>query len=195
MTAKILIPVLLFALAPRVLGQELPLSIQAPTKAIQVGDYPKFIVTIRNQGETPRMLVLPGDGSECKWRTPVIGWSVLSAESPEQKHPQAPPLSRGARCGDINAIKLIEVFILQPGESRQLGEWIGHPGFVEPGKFRVVFYYENIPTLKVSGIPLGNHETGVLQKIKQSYACRLISNEIIVDVLPKKNPGFPEVVK
>jgi len=56
--------------ASSALGQELAVSIQGPTEAIHVGEYPKFGVAIKNQGSKPRTPVLPGDGSECKWRTP-----------------------------------------------------------------------------------------------------------------------------
>ena len=77
------------------------------------------------------------------------------------------------------------MFTLQASESKQLGEWVGQPSLAVPGKYRVVFYYQNIPDLKITGIPLGEHEAGVLEKIAHSTACRLVSNEIVVEVLAK----------
>lgn len=167
-------------------AQELSLKIQIPAEPIHVGDYPKFQIIVSNNGNKPMTLVEPGDGSESGWRTPVIGWSVLSADKPDAKHPKEPPLFHGGRCKMINPLKLNEIFTLKPGESRQLGGSVDSPSFVRPGKFRVRFYYHNIPSLSVSGVPLGKHEDGVMDKIKQSYPCCLVSNEIIVDVSPKK---------
>ena len=185
MITKLLATLLMLTFVSPALAQEVALKIGPPLEAIHVGDYPTFIVTISNQGKKPLTLVEPGDGSDCKWRTPVVGWSVLPSGGIEN-HPKEPPLFHGGRCGNINTLKLKEIFTLKPGESKKIGEWVRCPTFANLGKFRVVFYYQNIHNLKVSGLPLGEHEDGVIEKIQQSYPCQLISNEIIVEVFPKK---------
>ena len=173
-----------FVIASTACCQDLELKLQAPAEAIHVGDYAKFIVTIANNGKEPVTLVEPGDGSECKWRTPVIGWSVLPAEETQKKHPDEPPLFQGGRCGNMNALSSQELFTLKSGNSKRLEDWMGHPTFANPGKFRMVFFYQNIPDLKTS--KMGGLQPEVLEKLKSSQACLLKSNEIVVEVLPKK---------
>ena len=73
-------------------AEDVALKIHAPQAAIHSGDTPSFDATIINQGKKPVTLVLPGDGSESGWRTPVVGWSVVSAAEPRQTHPAEPPL-------------------------------------------------------------------------------------------------------
>jgi hypothetical protein len=176
----------MFALCSSIFAQDLTLKIEPPTESIHVGDHSNFTVTINNQGEKPVTLVEPGDGSDCKWRTPVIGWSVISNNNSEAKHPEEPPLFHGGRCGNINAPSLKEVFTLKPKESKKFNSWVGAPTFTTSGKFRVVFYYQNIPNLKTSGLSVGKDKQGVIEKIEKSEACKLISNELLVEVLQKK---------
>jgi hypothetical protein len=78
------------------------------------------------------------------------------------------------------------VFSLKPGESRRFDAWIGSPAFETPGRYRLVFYYQNIPDLEILGVPLGPDESGARDRIRESTPCRLMSSEIEVDVLPKK---------
>jgi hypothetical protein len=92
-------------------------------------------------------------------------------------------LFKGSRCGNINSIDHSEVFSLKPGESCRCDSWLGHPRFEKPGRFRVVFYYENIPGSKISGLPLRQHENGVLDRIRQSTPCRIVSQEIVIDAV------------
>ncbi|MCX6639039.1 MAG: hypothetical protein NTW14_00975 [bacterium] len=146
----------------------------------------KGTITITNRGGESVTLVQPGDGSDIGWRTPVVGWSVIPFDQPEPEHPKDPPLDRYGMCGDINPIELTEVFTLKHQESKQLGGWVRYPKFPQPGKFRVVFYYQNIPDLEVSGIPLGRHDAAALELIKRSTTCKLISNEMIITVLPNQ---------
>src|SRR5919201_6135680 len=73
----------------------------------------RFTATLLNKGKETVTLVTPGDGSDCGWRTPLVGWSVVkvSADNPRAgKHPDKVPLHRGARCGNVNALKADEVF-------------------------------------------------------------------------------------
>jgi len=178
--------VLLLSQLARAAADELSLKLESPEQTIHVGDFARFEVTVSNESKKPLTLVEPGDGSECKWRTPIIGWSAIAADDRVSKHPKEPPRDSRPRCGNVNSLKLDEVFTLQPGNSRKLAAWVGAPTFAMPGKYRLVFYYSNQPDLPMQGVLLGKHDDGVLEKIKQSHPCHLMSNEVIVDVSPKQ---------
>lgn len=138
-------------------------------------------VHIKNAGKSDLTLVMPGDGSDCYWRTPVVGWSFLSYDLKGQ-HPIEPLRRGGARCGNINALKSDEVFTLKPGETKVFNHWINFPYDLSPGKYRVVFYYSNIPQLKWSGIPLGKHDADAMIRVTQSTGIALVSNEVQLEV-------------
>lgn len=161
---------------------DLKLQISCESETLKKGTWPKVTITITNTGNTAVTLVQPGDGSRCKWRTPVIGWSVISADDPKATHPQEPFLFTGARCGNINALNPGEVFKLQPGERKDLGEWADVPLFPDPGTYRVVFYYFNQPDLQWHGLPLGEHDEKAMRMVKASTKCELISNELTFTV-------------
>lgn len=162
------------------MGQDLVVTVRPPAQAIHAGDHPQFSVTITNRGSNSVTLVRPGDGSEYKMRTPFVGWSILPAEPKKQKHPELPPAPKsGPDCLTMNPIELSDIFYLKPGESSRLGPWVGSPSFEKPGRFRLVFYYQNIPDFGFLG------DDKVRQRIRGSTPCRLASEEIEVDVLPK----------
>src|SRR5204863_5930322 len=119
-----------------VIGADLVVAVTAPRQAIHVGDYPRFVVTVSNYGPNSVTLVEPGDGSDCAWRTPVVGWSILPVSVTGQKHPSTPSLFKGRDCGNINSLRLSEVFSLKSGEAHRFDSWIGHPRFEKPGKYR-----------------------------------------------------------
>lgn len=139
-------------------------------------------VRITNVGDTPVTLVMPGDGSDCRWRTPIVAWSFLPVDSKDQ-HPKEPPRCGGARCGNINPLKADEVFALNPGDRKDLNKWIGFPFALSPGKYRAVFYYSNVPDLKWSGLPLGNHHEDAMRRIERSTPISLVSNEVQVEII------------
>lgn len=139
-------------------------------------------VTLVNRGKDPVTIVVPGDGSSCAWRTPRVGWSILPAAS-SALHPDETPLCTTPRCGNINALKSDEIRDLAPDASCELGEWIGLGGLrLEPGEYRVRFYYENVPSLEWSGMPLGKHEDGAMDRVQRSTPLRLRSDEFRVVV-------------
>ena len=142
----------------------------------------KVRVEIKNVGKPNVTLVKLGDGSAVGWRTPIVGWSILPADSKEQ-HPKQPQKRMVARCGNINALKLDELFTLKPGETMKLGDWNGFPHDIPPGKYRVVYYYSNVPDLKWSGVPLGNHDANAMREVKNSTPIALVSNELQVEVV------------
>src|SRR5262245_58854430 len=135
MPTKLTLAVSIMAACSPLFGGELAVSVLAPRQAIHVGDYPRFAVIISNRGTNSVTLVQPGDGSDCAWRTPIVGWSILPVTATDQKQPATPALFKAPRCGNINSIDHSEVFTLKPGESHRFDSWIGHPRFEKSGKF------------------------------------------------------------
>jgi hypothetical protein len=164
----------------------LDLHISAKATSLTLGQQPQITATITNKGKAPVTLVLPGDGSESGWRTPLVGFSSIKIDKEKPKHPATVPLYRGGRCGNVNALKSNEVFSLAPGKSQDLSGWIGSPRFTEPGTYSVVFYYSNDPELKWRGIPLGKHDPDAMKRVEKSHKCLLISNELNLTVRMKE---------
>jgi hypothetical protein len=163
----------------------LVLHIAAKETTLTQGQDAKITATISNKGQKPVTLVLPGDGSESGWRTPLIGWSAIKGEM-AANHPKTLPLFRGKRfCGNINCLKKEEVFVLAPGQSKKFAEWIGHLELTGPGTFRVVFCYANEPGLEWDGVPLGRHDPDAMRQVQKSHRCFLVSNELRLVVKPK----------
>jgi hypothetical protein len=159
----------------------LVMRIDAEKTKIRSGKDLRIKVTLVNQGTDPVMLVLPGDGSNCGWRTPIVGWSVLA--DPKAKHPERAPLDTNRFCGNINRLKPDEVFTLQPKQSKHIDGWLGLPPLARPGTYRLVFYYTNEPGRAWRGIPLGRHDEKTMKKVKTSLPCAMRSNELIVKVI------------
>jgi hypothetical protein len=164
----------------------LDLHISAKETSLAPAQQPQITATITNKGSAPVTLVLPGDGSESGWRTPLVGFSSIKVGKDKPNHPADVPLCRGGRCGNINALKSSEVFTLDPGKSKDLSDWIGAPQLAEPGTYSVVFYYANGPGLKWQGVPLGRHDPGAMKQVEKSHKCLLISNELKLTVKPKE---------
>jgi hypothetical protein len=156
------------------------LKIKLPEVIRQKGNN-ELEITIHNVGSIPATFVMPGDGSECRWRTPLIGWSCIPVGS-DQKHPKKPAEIKMARCGNINPLKANEVFSVQPGGATKLNEWAYFPYQLPPGKYRVVFYYTNQPEIAWQGLPLGNHDEKEMRRVKKSTPVSLVSNEVVVEV-------------
>lgn len=148
-------------------------------------------VEIINYSTNNVSLVFPGDGSEFHWRTPLTGVSILPMDS-KAKHPNFPPPS-DATCGNINSLKNGEVFILKPGEKREIDMWrsLFPVCNLPPGEYRLILYYANNPTFKWEGIPLGKHDEDEMGKIRKSTPCKLMSNEIVFTIT--ENPDRAEV--
>jgi hypothetical protein len=165
----------------------LVLELKADAEAT-VGKPVKVTATVVNQGKEAVTLVQPGDGSDFGWRTPVVGWSAVKVASADAKanHPNKPELDHGRRCGNINALKMDEVFTVEPGKKKDLAEWVGQPSMPEPGTYKVVFYYANEPGRKWKGVPLGEHDAGAMARVQQSTPCKLKSNEVTITVKEAK---------
>lgn len=114
-------------------------------------------------------VVLPGDGSSCGWRTPVIRWNPR-------------PQYGEARCLNINPLKLDEVISLGPGQRVKLG-YIGGPQLTSAGKHLLSVEMEHIRDLKWSGIPLPDHDAGAMEKVRQIKGFKAVSNVVEIEVL------------
>ena len=133
----------------------LDLHISAKATSLTLGQQPQITATITNKGKAPVTLVLPGDGSESGWRTPLVGFSSIKIDKGKPKHPATVPLYRGGRCGNVNALKSNEVFSLAPGKSQDLSGCIGSPRFTEPRHLQRGFLVFQRPRTEVAGNPLG----------------------------------------
>lgn len=136
---------------------------------------PKLTAALINRGKAPVTLVLPGDGSESGWRTPVLTWRVDGAV----------PKAEFGRCGNVNALRPGEVFVLRPGERKELGSWIGQPASLTPGKHRLTLEYANVPGLKWKGVPLGKHDAETMKRVQTSTPVRTVSNAVTVEIRGK----------
>jgi hypothetical protein len=164
----------------------LDLLIAAKGASLTLGQQPQITATITNKGSVPVTLVLPGDGSESGWRTPLVGFSSIKIDKDKPKHPATVPLYRGGWCGNVNALKSNEVFTLAPGKSKDLSDWLGCPQFTEAGTYSVVFYYANDPKRKWRGVPLGKHDPDAMKRVEKSDKCLLISNELKLTVTAER---------
>ena len=161
------------------LACELRIELPDQIKRSAVGDYK---IQIHNVGAVRVTLVQPGDGSASGRRTPLVGWSLLAVDS-EEKHPAIPPARGGGRCGNTNPLQPDELFVLKPGETKNLYQPIDFLRSAAPGKYRVVFYYTNVPDLPAAGIALSQHDRGTLERLRHSTPMALVSNEVQVEII------------
>jgi hypothetical protein len=129
---------------------------------------------LTNKDSVPVTVVLPGDGSDCGWRTPILTWT--------------PAVKMDRTCGNINALRAREIVTLLPGKSVSLGEWIAPPAPTRPGKHRFTLTYENKPGLAWRGVPLGQHDPAAMAKVKASTPLKVVSNTVEVEVQGAKAP-------
>lgn len=130
------------------------------------GQHGMSTLTITNGGTKTVRLVVPGDGSEAGWRTPVLTWVAKRNGKPAKER-------EGGLCGMMNPIDPSEVFELAPGQSRSIAEWVGGPN-VEPGTYEVELHYKNDPTLatrKGAG-------TGVEALLAATDACEVVTKSV-----------------
>jgi hypothetical protein len=127
----------------------------------------RFVLTLSNEGATPVGIVLPGDGSEVGWRTPVVTWS---ATTPKGK-PVAP--KEVMRCGMMNRIEASEIVTLAPGASRVIDGWIPSPPFA-PGTYDVRLTYRNDPGIAART----DTDPAVAALVADTSACEATTNEV-----------------
>lgn len=131
----------------------------------------RFALTLRNEGATPVKVVLPGDGSEVGWRTPVVTWS---ATTPKGK-PVTP--KEVMRCGMMNRIEASEIVTLAPGASHVIDHWLSSPPFA-PGTYDVRLAYRNDPAIAART----DTDPAVAALVADTSACEATTNEVRVRV-------------
>ena len=135
-------------------------------------------VTLLNTDPDTVTLALPGDGSFWGQRTPLMDWNV--------REPGGERLKRTSilMCGNINPLRAREVFRLAPGEQRTFRIAVPEDYGYQKGSHRYQFQlsYENRPHLEWSGSPLGPHDAEALRILRQSTACKLLSNTLELEV-------------
>src|SRR5262249_62204967 len=72
---------------------------------VKSGELPRCTAEVVNRSNQEIVLVRPGDGSDCGWRTPGLSWMVAGVE------PQRP-----APPGNLNAPEPNQGLPIQPGE-------------------------------------------------------------------------------
>ncbi|MBX3260477.1 MAG: hypothetical protein KF782_12355 [Labilithrix sp.] len=128
----------------------------------------RFSLTLTNTGPKALRLVVPGDGSEVGWRTPVVTWTAKVNGAPAAPTP-------GARCGMMNRIEPNEIITLAPGASRTIKDWIPPPEFA-PGAYDLALTYRNDPGLQARK---GGDESDVVKRlIAESAACEATTNAV-----------------
>lgn len=155
------------------------LRLTAPPGPVHLDRKRVIRVVLQNQGKASVTLVKPGDGSWDAWRTPIVGWSILSTSDSASRHtpPHTTPQFRG--CDNLDSVGKDTVFTLAPGQCEKLKSWPDFPG---PGTYRVVYFYRNEPLKKWHGTY--GAAPGVMEQIRKSTACTLQSNELVVTVVP-----------
>lgn len=146
----------------------LTLRIEPPAIVLRPNQKLRMSARLTNNGPCAATLVLPGDGSRMGRRSPVVEWLF----TPGRKLPGF------EGCGNINALRQGEVFTLQPGETRELRDWIEPLALPTARRFRAVMVYSNEPDLPFGGIVLHAHDEGELARFRKNDRCRLLSNEI-----------------
>lgn len=161
-------------------GPALTLEVTAPEKALTaIGPQRGFKAVLHNHGTQPFTLVMPGDGSDAGMRTPKVGWTVkpVTPVAPGELVPEM------ARCGNINGFNASEIFVLKPGEKKDLGGWIGGVSFPGAGEYDIQFQYENDPNLKMKGLvmrPPGGPDP--YDAVKKTDAVNVVSAKLRVKV-------------
>jgi len=175
-----------------VAANDLELKLSFPTTQVKAGASLKAKVTIKNHGYETVHLVTPGEGSDYGLRTPMVGFSSIRI-SGKKESSNATPLENYVRCRNINSIKENEIFALKPKETEELGNYTGYIRIEKPGTYRIRYYYQNIPDMNLAGIPISRPFYRITEKIKESAAVKLVSNEVMIEVTGEKQRGVHKI--
>jgi len=136
----------------------------------------RFALDLKNEGKQAVKLVVAGDGSSAGWRTPIITWTAT------QNGKAATPEVFG-RCGLTNPLTVQEIFILAPGQSKTMTDWLDPVPFTK-GTFELRVHYKNDPAL-ASKEGKGQAAFGDVQKaFAATSACEVTSNALKVTFKP-----------
>ena len=157
---------------------KLELRVISASYPVQLDRKKEVRAVITNRGQAPATLVMPGDGSYSAWRTPIVAWSTQRADNRAVAHTPLSIRPRLRKCGNLDRLTQDQVFTLRPGESKVIA---AAPLFPGPGRYRIVYFYRNIPNLKWHGSY--TFDPGTMDRVRQSTPCSLVSNELIVTVV------------
>jgi hypothetical protein len=146
---------------------KLAIDLRVLTLSVSEGTIPEFTADLVNQGQGPVKVVLPMDGSECGWRTPVVRWT-----------PAWEPL---ARCGYVSGLRLQDIITLMPGERVKLN-WIIGPLLARKGKHEVSLELEHVPDIEWKGVPCPWHDPEAMKAVRESIPWKAVSNTVEVTV-------------
>jgi hypothetical protein len=138
------------------------------------GRVPIIDARLRNTGPDTVVLVLPGDVH----RTPILRWAVRTRDG--RKVPPEPV----AYCGNRSPLQRRAIVTLAPGEAHDLS--LGFPAFFQYEKkdtYVVQLIYENWPSM-LGGEPLGVDDPEAVRQLRESTPCRILSNQLVVNVRP-----------
>lgn len=134
-------------------------------------------VTLRNNDPDSVTLVLPGDGSDVGWRTPLVNWDVRTSDG---RHVER---QKVFRCGNINPLRAGEVFTLPPGGEKTFRTTVPwYFRYETSRRYKLRLTYENRPRFSWSGMPLGRHDSAAVEAVRNSTRCKLVSNALEVEV-------------
>ena len=145
----------------------------------------RYRVTITNHGDSAVTLGYPGDGSSKNGRPPFVVWSVFPIDQPESLHPSPRCRDRFVPgCGNMNGLTSDDIREIQPGETLDVGGWIGRLWEFESGEakgeYRARLYYRNNPNHPMSHWDLLHADISkqAAVEMRKTLDCLLISNEI-----------------
>ncbi len=148
----------------------LVLELSAEEITVEETKRSQLVASIVNKGNSPAFVVLPGDGSQIGWRSPIVRWQ------PSDQKP----------CrfdGHINSLELDELKVLAPEERVRL-EWLGAPLLVVGAITVVSLQIEHDPTLRWRGLTLDDLDSDAMRKLRRIPPYKLESN--LVEVPPRE---------
>jgi hypothetical protein len=139
----------------------LAIELTCSLPVLNPGQERAFVAHLVNKGGKPITVVLPGDGSECGRRTPMVRWN--------------PVMKTDGRCKLMNPLTPADVIELAPGQRVKLG-WLGWPTFSEVGVHKVSLELEHVPTMEFhyGGDP------AALKKARETTPFKITSNVVEV---------------
>jgi hypothetical protein len=146
---------------------KLAIDLRVLTPSVTLYTIPEIEADLVNQGQEPVIVVLPMDGSECGWRTPVVRWSP-AWESP-------------ARCGYVTGLRPQDVITLSPRGRVKLN-WILGPVLTRQGKHEVSLELEHVPDIEWKGVPCPVHDPETMKAVRESTPWKAVSNTVEVTV-------------
>ena len=144
----------------------LSLELHAEKLEYRVGEKFRFTAELVNPSSSPITVVLPGDGSEVGWRTPIVRWT---------------PPSSSLRCGLVDSVSARDLVLLEPSQ-RLAFDCLGAPVFDGPGTCQVSLEIEHDPNTKWGRLPTRPEDSATMDRIRRLPPYRVKSNTVQVIV-------------